>query len=244
VSGAALRPIVLGSIVLAVSAPAFAQLKPETPTGSHIPVKPKAVDRERTGYIIKGFGRCIFGRNKAMAQRFLKFSDPVAIDYAKVGTTELKLAKDLGMEECLGKQVGFDQNALGLRMTLPALRARLLEEDYLTHYRTPPSNLPEVSTVRTYVAQEADLPKAKAVGEFSDCVVKEDFRGSDALVRTMPGGDEERAVARALAPALGKCLNVGQQLELTPSSVRTYVVDGLWMRYVGAQLPSFGLKAQ
>ena len=193
---------------------------------------------------MKSVARCIFSHNKAMAQRLLTHSDPIAIDFVKVGTTPSKMARDLGLLDCLGEEVDVDETALGLRMSLLTLRARLLEEDYLTRNPVPPAIVPEASTVRTYVAKEAELPKAMAIGEFSDCIVKEDFRGSDALVRTMPGSNAERAAARVLTPTLGKCLYIGQQLELTPSSVRVYVVDGLRMRSVGAQLTSSGLKAQ
>lgn len=226
---------VAGLITSLVASPAAAQLEPETQTGSHIPRAPEKVGAKQTGVVIKSFASCLYRSNVTKARQLFASSDAIAIDFGRIGTTPNKISKQFDMDKCLAKQLDVDQSALGIKFSLQRLRALLLEEDYLERIKTrPPVELPESLPPRTFVALEADLPKARAIGQFADCVVERDPIGADRLIRTMPASDDERKAARTLAPALSHCLIQGQQLTLTAASVRIYAVEGLWFRYARA----------
>lgn len=218
------------------STAAAAQLKPEAAAGSRIKIAPKPVERERAGTIMKGFARCIYRQHPAVVQRLVINSDPVAIDYAKVRTSPKTIAADLGMPRCLGAQQGLDQGSLSARFTPILLRAKMLEEDYLAKFRIAPvSDTTIAAPVRSFVAGKSSMPRAKILADFSDCIAAKDVAATDAVLRTMPGDDDERAAARRLVPVLGACLDKGVEIELTPAAIRIYAADGLWTRFVRPQ---------
>jgi hypothetical protein len=226
----ALRQSTLPVMVLFVGlmpAVAFGQLKPEVQTGSLIPVAPQAVEAKDAGLIKKAFARCIYNRNKKAAAVILTYSDPVSVDIKAAKISDV--ASTFDMSECLGKQASVTQNTLGFKFK----REILAEETYLAGHPVAPTLAPGSVEVidRTYVSNSDNLPKARALGAFADCVVFNDVSGSDALLRTMPASASERAAARALAPALGKCLEQGIQFSMSPASIRVYVADGLWNRF-------------
>ncbi|MDR6849639.1 hypothetical protein J2X47_002930 [Sphingomonas sp. BE270] len=230
----ALRQSTLPVMVLFVGlmpAVAFGQLKPEVQTGSLIPVAPQAVEAKDAGLIKKAFARCIYNRNKKAAAVILTYSDPVSVDIKAAKISDV--ASTFDMSECLGKQASVTQNTLGFKFKREMLRGFLAEETYLAGHPVAPTLAPGSVEVidRTYVSNSDNLPKARALGAFADCVVFNDVSGSDALLRTMPASASERAAARALAPALGKCLEQGIQFSMSPASIRVYVADGLWNRF-------------
>ncbi len=227
-----LPPMFLPVLLLGLApASAFGQLKPEVQTGSHIPVKPEAVPGREAGLIKKAFGRCIYESNKKAAAAILSHSDGIGIDLQSAKITDL--VQTFKMRDCLGEQVSETQSALGFRFGREMLHGLLVEETYLAGHPTAPTLAAGAVEVidRTYVSIGDALPKARALGAFADCIVFTDVTGSDALLRTIPGSTGERAAARALVPALSKCLNQGAQLSMTPASIRGYVADGLWNRF-------------
>ncbi|MEQ1547933.1 MAG: hypothetical protein ABL918_04705 [Chakrabartia sp.] len=216
------------------SVPTLAQLKPESQLGSRIPTKPTAMDPARAGLVKKGFAKCLYRKSMVKTSFVLENSDPVTIDYKTAQISETNLSKELGMEFCLGEQVGMTQLGIGLKFSPALLRSMLQEEAYLAKFQTPPK-LPADSVEdvkRKYVSTGDALKSAKGLGGFSDCLAFRDTLGSDAILRTMPDGKEEMAAARALAPSLGACLVQGQTIALRPSNIRAFVADGLWTRYV------------
>lgn len=217
-----------------VSAPAHAQLAPQTPTGSRIQVNPQKVDPVAAGRIRKQFGQCVYRNNLVKVERILNNSDPQTIDYRAAQISQPKLAEALGLDDCLTDQIAANQSALSVSLKSEALRGLFLEEAYLAKFsKAAPQFEGRVETIsRNYVSSGDDLRKARAFGTYSDCLIVKNPSGADAMLRTMPGSKDEVAAARALAPTLGACLVQGQQLAMTPFSIRTFAADGLWTRYI------------
>lgn len=209
---------------------ALAQLKPELQTGSMIPVQPKAVDPRDAGVIRKHFAQCIYRSSRSRAISLLNNSDAVTVDMAgaKIGN----VAKDLGMEHCLGDQVGFDQNALGMKFSPGVLRDLMAEEAYLAANRSAPQLAAVPAPLQAQFVSTGDtLVRAHAMVSFTDCTILKDIAHADALLRTMPGSPAERTTATALAPALGNCLVKGQQVALSPGGIRGFVAYAMWNRF-------------
>jgi hypothetical protein len=215
---------------------AKAQLHPESQLGSRIPVKPQAVDPVRAGFVRKNFGRCVFQRNPAAAEKLLMNGDPISVDMKAAGL-EKGLEPTFQASTCLGNQTNGEQAAIGMSFKNTVLRSLLAEEAYLAKFKAP-AVLPDGATEnsgREYVSTGDARAQAEGLGAYSDCLTFRDTAGADAVLRTMPGSAEERQAARTLAPVLGACLMQGQTISLTPTNVRAILADGLWNRYVRAQ---------
>ena len=227
-----LQLLLIAGLVFKAS-PAAAQLGPEVQTGSRIPVKPKLVSPRDAGIVRKRTGRCLLEKMVVLSRRILEFSDSVTIDWAEVGMTRSKFSKLDAAEECLGQ--GFDgaQSSLGFTFTDQTLKALLQEEAYLKEFSAAPmlGEDAKESLERSYFSPEKALPAARGFDVFSDCVVYRDTPGSDALLRTSIATKEELTAAQALGPALGACLQQGQEVALTPMNIRMIVANGLWTRY-------------
>lgn len=228
----------LTGLAIAVSAAALpmtaqAQLKPETPTGSLIPVKPETVDPQQAGRIRKGFARCVYGTARSKATALLNNSDPETVDLAAAKIKDVK--RDLAMESCLGGEVGISQSALGMKIGDSLLRDLLAEEAYLGANKKAPV-LPAAPAVppllqARYVSTGDALTRAQGMVAFTDCVVLKNVAQADALLRTMPGSKEELAAAKALAPSLGGCLVAGQKATLTATGIRAFMAYAMWNRF-------------
>lgn len=213
-----------------VPLPAMAQLKPEMQTGSLIAARPEAVDPKQAGVIRKDFARCIFGRAKRKALALLQNADAQTVDLeaAKI----VRVNEELRLDSCLGDGVSATEYALGFFLKRDALRDMLAEEAYLaTNPIAPLVVEPAAPLEEHYVSTGENLDRAKEFTMFFDCAVRNDVANADALLRTIPGSQEERDLAVAMAPAFGGCLIEGQTVKLTPSSIRAFVAFGMWNRF-------------
>jgi hypothetical protein len=219
--------------------PALAELQPEARTGSLIVRKPQVVDPRKSALALKGFAKCVYQTKRKFVESLLDHSDPITVDFNATGFSSSEFSKSLLVEECLRREIKAEQAALEYKFRPISLRARLLEEAYLDKFpRTPDAPAEGARVVdRKYVSAGTDLPRALALGEFSDCVVFKNSAGADALLRAQPRSEQELAAARLLGPALGACLVLGQKLVLRPPLIREIVADGLWTRYVKGTLP-------
>jgi len=223
--------IAAGCVFALIATAAHAQLKPEVQTGSLIPVKPRTLEREDAGVVRKHFAQCVYRSAKPKVVALLDHSDAVAVDLP--GAHIKNVSAELNMESCLGDEVGINENALGMKFSVNTLRDLLAEEAYLANDRTPPSLPSAVPPLDAKFVSTGDgLARAQALTAFADCAVTGDLADADALLRTTPGSDQERAAAVALAPGLGKCLVQGQKVSLTPMSIRALLSYGLWTRFV------------
>lgn len=214
-----------------IAAPAQAQLKPEIQTGSMIPVKPQTLDEKRAGDVRKHFAQCVYRGATPKVLALLDHSDPAWIDLQAAGIKNVNI--ELGMGRCLGAQVGIDQAALSLRFSPPVLRDLMAEEAYLARNPVAPSLPVEAVPIAPFVIPTDTRPMtAAALTDFTDCAVRHDPAGADALLRTMPGSDREHDAAVALAPALGQCLTAGQKANLKPAGIRALIAYAMWSRFV------------
>ena len=232
--------LILGAALAA--SPVYAQLEPETQLGSRIPVKPRSVEPDQAGRIKQAFARCLFLKQPIKIAALLYHSDPLSIDGEAAGFKGENLSKDLGMDGCLGDQVGFDQLALSMKTSSAVIRAMLQEAAYLALFQRAAQLAPDAAedVGRLFISTGEQLPSARAMGFFADCVVFRDASGADNVLRTLPDSAEERAAAKALAPALGACLVEGQTLSLKPANIRIFAADGLWTRFVRQSKPAMG----
>jgi hypothetical protein len=225
------------AIALAVAglacAPLSAQLVPEKPTGSLVKRAPTKVTNRDARLLQKDVARCIISHARPQAEAFLAHSDPATIDYAGAGIDAKKAADVLWLSECLGEAATQDMNAVSMRIPTPLLRNLLAEELYLAG-TSKPITIPEggqETVARAFVSPEAQRGAALAVADFADCISFADPAGADALLRTSPASAAESAAVRKLMPALSACIVAGQNLTLTPGSIRSVVADGMWSRY-------------
>jgi hypothetical protein len=211
--------------------PAQAQiLEPESQTGSILPVKPRALDPTETAIIRKGFAQCIYRRAKRKALDLLAHSDMETIDLPAAGIRNL--TKELSLDDCLGEQARMDQATLGLKFPVTNLRDLLAEEAYLATNRVAPVVAADAAPiVFKPVSTGNALESAQALTTFADCTVRQNAAGADALLRTTPASQAERAAAGALAPTLGQCLVAGQKLTLKPANIRALMAFAMWSRF-------------
>jgi hypothetical protein len=177
------------------------------------------------------YGRCLYARQQAEAERFIRASDAGGYDEAALGKPR-QVAMRWRPQQCLDAGL----NALALRR-LPDrldagtedLRPMLLEAAYLARFRTGPTWIGKATpAAHTYVSKEKDLSRAQAADDFADCVVKAAPEASDALIRSDGGSANERAAVRQLSRNLGPCLGEGQKLTLNPTNLRRLLIEGLW----------------
>ena len=212
-------------------ASARAQLKPEIRTGSMIPAKPKTVGAKDAGVIRKRFARCVYRGAPVKVIALLKHSDAMSVDMASANITNV--SDDLALDRCLGNQVGIDQSALEYRLQPAFLRDLLAEEAYLARNPVAPAPLSTTAPPLSvkFVSKGDQLALAQSMTAFTDCSVRKDVSHADALLRTMPGSDNELPAARALGPVLGACLMQGQNVKLSPKGIRALVAFAMWNRF-------------
>lgn len=217
------------------SSPAFAQLRPEAQTGSLTHARPQAYNEQESGALRKEFGQCVYRRSKARAAALLAHSDLTRVNRQAAGIQDLN--SEFQMEDCLEEVFSGTESALGLRFDSTMLRDLMAEESYLAQYRSAPSSSAPMTPI---VMNPTSSGRAQALATFSDCTIRNDLGGADALLRTIPGSPQERQVATRLAPALGRCLVAGQQLRLTPGVIRGFMAFAMWSRFVAPTASSAG----
>jgi hypothetical protein len=209
----------------------FAQLRPEKTTGSNITAKPKAVVGKSKGEFVRGFGKCMISGYPENAKKLLDNSDPLSLDKLTIFGEKGNVKKALGMENCLSRQVGYGSNALGFKFNDLVLRSILLEEAYLLANKAQPAIDTKNTVARNFVTKDPELNRAKALAEFSDCVVEKNPSLSDQILRTVAETKEAQELTKALAPTMSECIFEGQKIELTATSVRGFVADGMYHRF-------------
>lgn len=226
------------SIGLLMQTSAQGALEPTQETGSRIYTQPKKqTDPKVIGRYTKRVATCTYTRlGDENVSEYLRASDPISTDLNGTGLDWNRLEQ--AMEFCMGYHTDeynsdVRLNRVGMTLTRNRMRALMMEEAYLANNQTPISVSEGASelTSRTYVSTGEELSRAQGLGNYADCVVHRDAAGADALLRTAPASEEEKAAARALAPVLGGCLIDGQTIEFTPASIRALAADGLWARW-------------
>lgn len=223
--------LVIGTMGPAFAKPSSGGMQPEAQIGTRFLKKPTEVNPREAGLERKNFGRCVYGRIPDRVDKLLENSDPEGIEYYGAGESQERFWQQIGKDNFCGALNSAASDHRQLTMSNSAFRSLMLEEAYLARFKQVPA-LPADATEaadRRYMTEGAT--SARSLGLFADCLAFRDSAGADALLRTMPGSDEEKAAARAMAPALGACLTRGQTLSLNTANVRAFAADGLWTRF-------------
>jgi hypothetical protein len=222
----------------AMAKPAGGGMQPEAQIGTRFLKKPTEVNPREAGIERKNFGRCVYSRLPDRVDKLLENSDPEGIEYFGAGESQERFWQAIGKDNFCGGLNSAVSERRQLSMSNSAFRSLMLEEAYLARFKQVPA-LPSDATEaanRRYMTEGATT--ARSLGLFADCLVFRDVAGADALLRTMPGSDEEKQVARAMAPSLGACLVRGQTLSLNTANVRAFAADGLWTRFARGTGPA------
>lgn len=218
----------VAAAIAMTSASAYAQLSPTPQTGSLLFARPTTVEAKEAGIVRKHFAQCVYRASERKVAELLAHSD-----ISNVGWSAGRIANvvtDLHMVDCLGKQQGANQMELSFMPSV--LRDLMAEEAYLAKNATVPQLAPDSGPLTpTFVSTGSELAVAQGLMTFSDCAVRHNISGADALLRTMPASAEEAAAARALAPALGACLVQGQTFALKPANIRSFIAYAMWSRF-------------
>jgi len=224
-------PALLGAGLIA---PALAQNTNHTyrPTGTRIVQEPEPADPDLARRLVKLTGSCVNRRFPDGAVALLRGGNADAFAYAAQGIRNEDNESPLGLSECLHEALNGAQLSTEMRIPERNLRIALAEDAYLRRHPQPLVIAPgSPGTLAGRAVIGGSSPEqARAMGLFADCLVFTAPAEADSLLRGPVGGDEERANARALAPAIGACLANGQQVNFTPTTIREYVADGLWAR--------------
>jgi len=231
------KAIVFGALAAAVGMSGGANgaesLKPKVKAPKLEPL-PKEKFAELRGQL----GACIVARNNAMAKKYLENSDSLTVDYKAMDVDPKRAMFMFRMDACTKYNV--PQMAQPVFMTPGALRNLLLEATYLEQVKSKPqvaldeNGQPIAAPARRFASTDGNLAPAAAFAAIADCAVAKDAGLADAVLRTGAGLPEERAAAVALAPVIGECVPAGQNVELTPTSIRALAAEGLWQRFVFA----------
>jgi hypothetical protein len=215
----------------AMAKPASGGMQPEAQLGTRFLKKPTEVNPREAGIERKNFGRCVYARIPDRVDKLLENSDPEGIEFYAASDSQERFWQAIGKDNFCGDLNSAAADRRQLSMSNSAFRSLMLEEAYLARFKQAPA-LPADATElanRRYMTEGAT--SARSLGQFADCLVFRDVASADALLRTMPGSDEEKQAARALAPTLGACLVRGQTLSLNTANVRAFAADGLWTRF-------------
>lgn len=221
---------------IALGGNAAAQMRPETQIGSKIPVAPTKADPLVAGLIRDGYVRCVYsGSYRGKIDALLLNSDPLTVDFEGAEFNLSKFLRSDDLRSCFTADA--TQSRVSIAFSEKNFRYIMLESAYLSTIPKLPQNPDQLDRLeRKFIAKPDSLTQAKAIAEFSDCIVNEDPVGADRLVRTDSNSDAEWKAASAMTPALSACLVAGHTMELKPVNIRSFAADGLWQRFVAPQL--------
>lgn len=191
--------------------------------------KLNSVERERTRTVFDQLGRCLYRRSPPVALDFLDKTDLGFVSFDQIGQAQDKALKIFGFNDCLDRVASANSSGVAVRFAAQNLRQWLIQAAYFDRYQGGPTWLKP-----GYVVDERQLPLSggnrgvRMVLDFADCVVAADPNNADYFYRTPPGSPDEHDAVNTLAPSLGPCLPQGQQLQLTPYSLRMWIGEALW----------------
>lgn len=219
---------------------AAGQLKPETPTGSHLQRKPTIAPAKDTRQIIAEFARCVVKRHRTeVAQLVLsgvsnptgrKVADPdclwdtMAKADAAVALSLPPTIFEYALADVLVKDE-FPKFDASLITTAGPIRQPVLDPTLFApkpgkHYG--PEELQELERTK------AKMIAGIAFSQFGECVARADPVGSYALLGTEPTSPAEGAAIQALMPALAGCLDQGEQFDANRTNIRGIIAVNLY----------------
>ena len=225
---------VLALAAIAIAAPASAQLKPETHTGSRIPDAPQDFPADQTRQILERFAECGAKKFPKLAhemvldaakvtvdQKYLKIADPDCLIWAtsyQFGMVQLKLSPESLRSAVASELVKRDLSSFDpkdIEAAAPLAKPSLDPADYV-----PKAGSKIRSKQEDYdKAKERDSAAIWLFG-FGECAVRADPAGARSLLQTKVNSDQELQALRAMLPAFGSCLDQGHKLGTDRASLR------------------------
>jgi hypothetical protein len=223
------------ALAIAPLTAAQGQLKPQTPTGSHIPVKPGSLPEDQTRRIIAEFARCAVAKHPNAAAHYL---------LGNAAKVEIKTLSDA---DCLPKETY--ENFAEFAMLMPPAVFSYALADALVNAEFPTFSVSQVQDAAALTPETVDLTKFTpkpgknykreeleklekdkadalahaAFAVFGECVVHESPSAAHTLIRAQPTSPEEAAAIQSLMPALGRCLDQGENFQANQTSLRGIV---------------------
>ena len=237
---------IMAGMAVVFATPAYAQSNNDdyTPLNSRIkrdrqfpldmpnrfdPERMTRVMRDRSKDMLAQLSRCLYNRSNDQALALLETTDFGFADFAQVDLEPDRALRIYGFSDCLRRVATSHNMSVQLRFTPGALRQWLLQQAYLDRYPNGPTWVVPGNIVGERVFPlSGNSVSVLAVMDFADCVVQADPYSADFFYRAAGGSDDEKAAIADLTPALGPCLPRGQQVELTPATLRAFLGEGLW----------------
>ncbi|HZV58618.1 MAG TPA: hypothetical protein VFF89_13200 [Sphingobium sp.] len=236
----------LACVALLLPAPVLAQRNDNdfTPLGSRIkrdrqfplslPTRfsrdqTNAVNRARSKTMMHQFSNCVYKRSKDDALDLLDKTDFGFVAFEQIKLSTDRALKIYGFSDCLSRVASANNSGVALRFNASALRQWLVQEAYFDHYADGPGWVKPGNVVkaRSYVLS-AENPAVHGAMDFADCTVAADPYSADFFFRTPAGAADEKKALQGLMPVLGPCLPAGQQIEVTPQTLRIWLGEALW----------------
>jgi hypothetical protein len=234
------------SAMLALAVPVSAQDSGDepdremvTPLGSHVsrpapPLNFRAINEERAKGLVSAFSECLYEKAPDEVVSFLERSDFGLVNFAQMGETAESLTNKLKIDDCMTRAVrrhGQPGSTTRLQMSAANLRNYALRSAYLGTYPDGPTWIHGDQEVQV---DPLSLPLSQGRNDiiglmnFADCIVAGDPQWADFFFRTGDGSKSEGEAIQALMPTLSACLPEGQEITLTPTSLRVMLSEGVW----------------
>jgi hypothetical protein len=203
---------------------------PLEPPANFVPVeKMGKVQKDQVRSMANQFSKCLYNRSREDSLALLDKTDFGFADFKQIGLDDNKAMRIYGFNDCLGRVADLNNTSVAMRFYPANLRQWLIHAAYMDSYPKGPTWLKP-----GYVIDQRAYPLSKGVPgvlmpmDFADCVVAADPYHADYFYRTSSGTAEEQEAITALSPALGPCLSQGITIQLDPTTLRTWLAEGLW----------------
>lgn len=202
---------------------------PDQPRNMFDPTRINKVSKKRSRAMIGLFSRCLYRRSNEGSLAFLAKTDFGFRNFEQIGEENDRAFRSYGFKSCLTKVARAQNSSVVLRWSAEGLRQWLVEAAYFAQFSdgadwVKPGN---VVAARTYPLSER-YPGVHVAMDFADCVVAGDPFTADFFYRTPAGSDDEKEALSEIMPSLGPCITEGQQMDITPFSLRIWLGEALW----------------
>lgn len=193
------------------------------------PAQLGAATRDRGQSMEDQFARCIYDRSNEKALDLLARTDFGFNRFDQIGLESGDVMDLYPIRTCLSRVTRTHNTGARLRYTPASMREWYLQEAYLDAYPDGATWAAGGNVIgeRSYPIS-ANNPAVHAVMDLADCVVASSPAAADLFFRTAEGSDLEDYAIANIVPLLGDCIPEGQQLDISPQTLRLWLGEGLW----------------
>lgn len=223
-------PILAAAVVVAASVPGDASAQR---TGTRIGKTATKYDTSETMTLVTA---CMAERQNRIAREILDTLPGTDEEFRVMRRSEGPLGICMNDERFVldGKMLEFTSRAL--RPSLGVAVARRLLADGRGVAAVQASSKPWFADAYDAVPDGASLDTPMlALFEMGDCLVSRDSAGAVELVLSEPGKGGQGPAMRKLIPHLPDCVVAGQEIEITPETLRYAVAEPIVHRFEAAE---------